>query len=323
MASTLAGILASASASKLDGHGEGGSALAGLIAGASIPLAMSKVSNLCVKYHITATMTNVVCGGGVGILVGLIMHFSGVANSLSILTGWVRCLIRWRRIILPETCNVPVMILAGALTYLQSKWYDFASIPSMSKFVYAQEIKDSTDLLPIPRGVGLAYGCIFVYGSKVGWYHSIFLPLIILEMDSSTGKNAASLLGAIDECTLVMVCAGICTGNWAMRFGNSSLSWQALKTNILCGDFIEACYSSMERSNVINATAYLAAGISTEIIVCQRLLSSAYFPLPLSILISNDRQGMVAASSIAFGICLIGTLISNKLEIDKEDKEIN
>lgn len=32
----------------------------------------------------------------------------------------------------------------------------------------------------------------------------MFLPLIMLEMDSSSGQNAASLLGAI-ECTLAMV----------------------------------------------------------------------------------------------------------------------
>lgn len=316
MASALAGILASASASKLDDIHEGGSALAGLIAGASIPLALSTVSNLCVKYHITATMTNIVCGGGVGIIVGMIIYLSSIAHVLSIITGWLRCLIRWRRITIPDT-NIPVSIVASALVYIQNMWYCFASSSSMSKFVYAQEIQ-SNELLPIPRGLGFVYGCIFVYGSKIGWYHSIFLPLIMLEMDSSTGHNAASLLGAIDLCTLVMVCAGICGGNLLFPYrrldGNTSISWQALRTNILCGDFIEACYPSMEKSRVINVAAYLAAGISTEMIVCQRLLSSAYMPLPLSILISNNRWGMIAASSLAIGISFAGTLTANKFD---------
>ena len=315
LASTLAGILTSASASQLADIHEGGSALAGLIAGASIPLALSKVSNLCVKYHITATMTNIVCAGGVGIMVGMFMHLSSAASTLSIFTGWVRCLIRWRRITIPET-NAQVRIVASTLVYLQQVWYDFASSPSVTKFVYTQDLQSNE--LPIPRGLGLAYGCIFVYGSKIGWYHSIFLPLIMLEMDSSTGQNAASLLGAIYECTLVIVCAGICTGNLLFPHhrlgGNTSLSWQALKTNILCGDFIEACYPSMEKSRVINVAAYLAAGISTEVIVRQRLLSSAYMPLPLSILMSNDRWGMIAALSIAFAISLVGTIIANKVD---------
>lgn len=318
MSSALAGILASASASQHLGTHEGGSALAGLIAGASIPKALSLVSKLCIKYHITATMTNIICGGGVGMMVGMIMHFSSAAYLLSICTGWIRCLIRWKRITIPET-NVPITTVSSALVQLQNKWASFALTPSISKFVYVQEV-ESSELLPIPKLLGFAYGCIFVYGSKIGWYHSIFLPLIILEMDSSTGENAASMFGAIDECTLVMVCAGVCAGNLITRSGNSSLSWQALKTNILCGDFIEACYPFMERSRVINTAAYLAAGISTEIIVCQRLLSSAYFPLPLSILISNDRFGMSVASSVAFGISLIGTLVSNKLDAIRKRK---
>lgn len=313
LSSALAGILVSASASQLnDNSNEGGSALAGLIAGASIPLALSTVSNLCVKYHMTATMTNIICGGGVGIMVGMIMHLSSAAYILSICTGWVRCIIRFRRITTPETNG---RLIANVFVYLQKMWYDFASRPSMSKFVYAQDLQ-LNEFLPIPRGLGFGFGCIFVYGSKIGWYHSIFLPLIMLEMDSSTGQNAASLLGAIDECTLVMVCAGICAGNLLLPHrigGSTSLSWQALKTNILCGDFIEACYPSMEKSRLINVAAYLAAGISTEVIVRQRLLSSAYIPLPLSILISSDRWGMIVASSFAFGISFVGTIMANTI----------
>lgn len=119
MSSALAGILASASASQhLETH-EGGSALAGLVAGALIPAALSLVSNLCIKHHITATMTNVVCGGGVGMMVGGLMHFSSAAYLLSTCTGWIRCLIRWKRITIPDT-NSLVRIVADALVHLQS-----------------------------------------------------------------------------------------------------------------------------------------------------------------------------------------------------------
>lgn len=325
IASTVAGAWASASSSQLEGFHEGGSALAGLIAGASIPYALSTVSNLCVRYHITATMTNILCGGGVGMIVGMMMHLSGAAYILSISTGWVRCLIRWRKISVPKS-NILIGNIASALVRLQNAWRDFASSSSMSRFVYTNPAS-SRELLPIPQGLGALLGCIFVYGSKIGWYHSIFLPLIMLEMDSSTGEDAASLLGAIDECTLVMVCAGICAGNLVTPFPrlgkNTSLLWQALKTNILCGDFIEACYPSMEKSRLINAFAYLAAGASTEIIVRQRLLSSAYMPLPLSILVSNDRRGMIVASSIAFGVSFVGTLTANMIDSLTTSKKRN
>ena len=98
MSSALAGILASASASQHFETHEGGSALAGLVAGALIPAALSIVSNLCMKYHITATMTNILCGGGVGMMVGGLMYFSSAAYLLSTCNGWIRCLIRWKRI---------------------------------------------------------------------------------------------------------------------------------------------------------------------------------------------------------------------------------
>ena len=322
LSSALAGVLSSAS-SQLDDIHEGGSALAGLLAGSLVPLALSFVSNLCVKHNVTATMTNLVCGGGVGMIVGMIMHWSSTAYVLSVFTGWVRCLIRWKQISMPET-NILVKTIANALMRIQLAWNDFASSASMAKFIHATTDVSSNEFLPIPRGLGFLIGCIFVYGSKIGWYHSIFLPLIMLEMDSSTREEAASLLGAIDECTLVMVCAGICAGNLASsrrHGGNKSLSWQALKTNILCGDFIEACYPSMEKSRLVNAFAYLAAGTSTEIIVRQRVLSSAYVPLPISVLISNDRWGMIAASSVSFGISFVGSLIANQINSVTMDKK--
>jgi len=43
------------------------------------------------------------------------------------------------------------------------------------------------------------------YGSKVGWYHRIFLPVIVLELGEGTG---GSIWGAIDLCSLCMVAAG-------------------------------------------------------------------------------------------------------------------
>ena len=41
-------------------------------------------------------MTNILCGGGVGTLVGSMIHISGLAHVLRLLTGIIRCAIRWR-----------------------------------------------------------------------------------------------------------------------------------------------------------------------------------------------------------------------------------
>ena len=128
-------------------------------------------------------------------------------------------------------------------------------------------------------------------------------------------------------CTLVLICAGICAGNIILppppptkenttktqsrSGGHALLSWRALKTNLFCGDFIEAAYPSMEQSWIINASAYVAAGISTEILLHQPVLCSAYLPLPVAVWISNDRLSMSIACLVAFSISLSGTIASN------------
>ncbi|CBJ32376.1 conserved unknown protein [Ectocarpus siliculosus] len=48
-------------------------------------------------------------------------------------------------------------------------------------------------------------GCLMCYGSKIGWYHRVFLPVIVLELARGEG---GSIWGAIDLCALCMVAAG-------------------------------------------------------------------------------------------------------------------
>lgn len=236
---------------------------------------------------------------------------------------------------------VPVGLEKGVLRNLwliQERWCQIASsVSSLPAFLFVSRVNNCsfetpTTNLPIPLGVGFLYGCAFVYGSKIGWYHSLYLPLILLEMDGADRREEASFLVTIDECALVMVCAGICAGNLVLPRdskrvddrlarrnetngggGESSLSWQALRTNFFCGDFIEAAYPSMERCRIINTAAYLAAGLSTEILLKRRVLSMSYLPLPLAIWISNDGWGMSLACFVAFSVSLSETVASNFL----------
>jgi hypothetical protein len=339
---TIAGVLSSVSASQ---SVHGGGALAGLIAGALVPFAATRVADSCRRCHVTATMTNFLCGGGAGAIVVVLMHLSGVARGLGMLTGALRCLLRWRKLTPVPTPSVgssfsvlSSLVPFGLVTFvLRSLWriqelwcHAASSLPFLSTLLYASRGVDEcasdglTTNLPIPMGIGFLYGCAFVYGSKIGWYHSLYLPLILLEMDGAERREEASLLGAIDECALVMVCAGICAGNLFLprtskQVGNETnggggealLAWQALKTNVFCGDFIEAAYPSMERSKIVNTAAYLAAGLSTEILLERRILSTAYLPLPLAIWISNDCWGMCLACSLSFSVSFFGTVASN------------
>lgn len=166
---------------------------------------------------------------------------------------------------------------------------------------------------------GFVCGCIFCYGSKVGWYHAIYLPIILIEMEI----GMPSVLGAMDECTLVLVCAGICFGQCLFLSRQQastqrSLCKRALLVNILCGDFIEVAYPFMESSRIINLFAYLASGFSTVILIRGKsghhhVMSSAYLPLPMSIFISNDWPRMLFASSVAFTVSFFGVCCNQML----------
>ena len=171
-------------------------------------------------------------------------------------------------------------------------------------------------------GLGFIFGVLFCYGSKVGYYHSLFLPVILIEME----RGEASILGAVDECTLCLVSAGVCAGNIItahfLTDGDVSISKRGVKINLLCGDFIEAAYPFMERSAIMNAFAYLAAGTSTEILYSQtpeEVLSSAYLPFGLSTILAQDVKRMSLACGAAFLISFVGAVIGNV--IGKKRKE--
>ena len=197
------------------------------------------------------------------------------------------------------------IITAGFVgTFIAAMFY-FAGISnSLSFLTDGIRICIQSQLPPI---VGFGMGCIFCYGSKVGWYHSIFLPLILIEME----KGDSSILGAVDECTLVLVSCGICTAN--VMLTNDQLPKRGLKINLFCGDFIEVAYPYMEQSKIVNFCAYLASGVSTAILYVRNPIetaSSAYLPLPICLLLANDRLRIAMAMFSAFSISWFGFALS-------------
>merc|ERR1712151_444744 len=91
-------------------------------------------------------------------------------------------------------------------------------------------------------------------------------------------QGKPSLWGSIDECTLVLVSAGICFGHIILykmhpaKYCNIVIQEQLVIIkrgfiiNMLCGDFIEVVYPYMELYPIINILGYIASGISTEIL---------------------------------------------------------
>jgi len=169
-------------------------------------------------------------------------------------------------------------------------------------------------------GLAFLIGCLFCYGSKVGYYHALCLPVILVEME----HGDASVWGTIDEATLVVVSAGICTANLLLPLqrapgedtSSRQLCQRGLITNLLFGDFIEVAYPFMEASTIVNVSGYLASGIATELMAgkSRDVLGLAYLPLPLSVWLAADWQRACLVYTSAFVIAFAGALIANVLE---------
>eukprot|EP01036_Dinobryon_divergens_P022310 gene22310-30554_t len=90
------------------------------------------------------------------------------------------------------------------------------------------------------------------WGSEHGYYHTVMLPLIALEMQS----GSFAVLGAFDLVCLCLPCAGVCCAVWlrSVLYGaavdevaviverHRRLGWKGFYSNIMFGDFVEACY---------------------------------------------------------------------------------
>lgn len=189
----------------------------------------------------------------------------------------------------------------------------------------------------VPSGVvAFLWGVFCCYGSKVGWYHSIFLPLILIEMECAD----ASFLGALDELTLVLVCAGVCYGQLIsdqlfpkrdlLSEADLALCKRAVRINLCYGDFVEACYPFMDQHMLINVSCYIASGASSSMLAILRQeetpKSLAYLPFPATIwLAAGEWFPMLAASLVAFLLPFSATLFnaalrkSNAIQQDKDE----
>ena len=155
--------------------------------------------------------------------------------------------------------------------------------------------------------LGGMLGVLTKRGSVLGYYHSVMFPLIIVEME----LGGLALLGAFDACCLCCVCAGICAAI-SLTSANSapaeaSACRQAMRINLLLGDYVEACYPYMAKSASVNVGAYLGAAIAGATLLIgggtpAPPRSSAYLPMPLAIALSERPAHVAVAAILAFAV---------------------
>jgi hypothetical protein len=122
-----------------------------------------------------------------------------------------------------------------------------------------------------------------------------------------------SMAGALDLVTLVLVSAGVCLGLVLTGSDDDDahrrLGSRGLAINLLCGDFVEACYPHMEQNTLVSVGGYLASAFSAAALTgdCS---SSAYLPFPVALWLADDWRRLLGASAIAFGVPLVATVVN-------------
>lgn len=289
------------------------------------------------KYQALPTVCSVVAATSLASDHGPIVIMASVVASMScrgsvlsgLLTGLFvsklmdRCLFICIKSGIPATMtNILVAGFVGPIVALLTHSIGLATILSSVTSAIRYLVRTVPSFGPWNgTGYGFVLGCLFCYGSKIGWYHSIFLPIILVEME----HGEASIWGSVDQCTLVLVSAGICAANCIMsRNRDHHLPKRGLKINLCCGDFIEVAYPYMEESTLVNVFAYVASGVATEILYQTKpitsVMSSAYLPFPLSILLAEDYWRISMAMMSTFVISFVGVIISIMLPTSRVKK---
>ena len=113
----------------------------------------------------------------------------------------------------------------------------------------------------------------------------------------------------------------------ALRAGNAArLARRGLLSNLLLGDFVEACYPFTLPSTPLLAAVRTGASLAGAVLFVRgvdRCLSSAYLPLPLAMWAvrargtSSDVGTFIAALAVAFVVPFVAALIILRGRTDK------
>lgn len=204
------------------------------------------------------------------------------------------------------TANIVAGGLAGLLPGLLV-YYLLAPATNWLGEAVKTGIQAALDFSPVLAGA-LAGGVIW-FALMGGVYHSVILPLVLLEM----GQKGFSFFGAIDMVCLVMVSLGITLANVVRprSSGERALAGSGAAVNFFFGTFVEASYPFMFSDRRVFATAIGAATVGGAVVGAMGVEATAYLPAVMAPFVATNAVGMVIAMLVATGLAFAVTLFIN------------
>ncbi|KAA9395639.1 PTS sugar transporter [Kocuria coralli] len=252
-----------------------------------------------------------------GAIAGLLSQEGGILGGLvgGILSGLVAAwLIRWTLSFRfpATTANIVTGALAGLLPGLVV-YFLLAPFTSLLGEWVKNGIEWAVDFNPLLAGAlaGLAMWPAIIGGV----YHSVILPLVLLEM----GQKGHSFFGAIDMVALVMVSLGITLANVVKprTSGERALAGSGAGVNFFFGTFVESSYPFMFGDRRVFAAALVSATAGGTLVGLVGAEASAYLPAFVAPFIATNPAGMVMAMLVTAALAFTLTLLANLAAIRK------
>ena len=220
-----------------------------------------------------------------------------------------------------------VAVVSGVVTFMARRIAEIYFAMILNVTLDVANAVSLTASWPIEAIFGAVLGVVISWGSENGYYHTVMLPMIALEMDS----GRFGVLGCYDALCLCAPCAGVCAAVFLHHYlhgdhrrssksrSKMNLGWRGALSNLLMGDFVEACYPFSLPSAIVLMGVRATCAIVGGLIFRFKMKSSAYLPLPISwcIAVLNDSQRIhwiSLAFSLALGIPFLVTFLDRRIE---------
>ncbi len=252
-----------------------------------------------------------------GAVAGILSAPGGILGGLvgGILSGLAAAfLIKWTLAhrFPATTANIVTGAVAGLIPGLVV-YFLLAPFTSLLGDWVKLGIEWAVDFSPILAGAlaGLAMWPAIIGGV----YHSVILPLVLLEM----GEKGHSFFGAIDMVALVMVSLGITLANVIKprTSGERALAGSGAAVNFFFGTFVEASYPFMFGDKKVFGIALLSATAGGVVVGLTGAEASAYLPAIVAPFIATNIGGMVVAMLTSLVLALSLTLLANIAAVRK------
>lgn len=157
--------------------------------------------------------------------------------------------------------------------------------------------------------IGLAVGLLMWPMIRRGLYHTLVIPLMVVEFEG----HGESFLATADVIGLVVAAAGIAAAYALLprmeedRHG----ALHTLRITVLFGDYVEGVYPFFDADRRVLAVAILASGVGTGIAGFAGARGMAYIPPWVLPLVGSSAPALLAAILASFAVAFAAAAILN------------